>query len=115
MERKKMTIVIHKPLENIKIGDRHMKAVGIPDWRLRGEPAMVTVDVKYKYRAGSYKERQFPHLLQISKSEILKCRRKYSQAMRSYYYVVPVEIMTEVKPMEPQVIEKPREIQRNLL
>jgi len=110
-----MTIVIHKPLENIKIGDRHVKAVGIPDWRLRGEPNMVTIDIKYKYRAGPYKERQFPHLLQISKSEILKCHREYSQTMRSYYYVVPVEIMTEVKPMEPQVVEKPQDTQGSLL
>jgi len=110
-----MTIVIHKPLENIKIGDRHVRAVGIPEWRLRGESDMVTVDIQYKYRAGTFKERQFPYPFRISKNEIKKCQREYSKTMRDFYYVVPIEIMTEFKPKEPQVVEKPREIQGNLL
>lgn len=99
-----MTIVIHKPLENIKIGDRNIRAVGIPDWRLRGEPSMVTVDIQYKYLRGKYRERQFPYPFQIPKAEVLKCNTR--QLGKDTLYIVPVEIMTEVKPKSDLIIIK---------
>jgi hypothetical protein len=96
-----MTIVIHKPLENIIIGGRHTIAVGIPLWRLRYQPSMVTIDIQYKYRSGSYRERQFPNLFQISKSEILKCQsRKQGPKEDDLFYIVPIEKMTELKQHE---------------
>lgn len=95
-------IVILKPLENIKEGGEHVKAVGIPEWRLKYQPPMIVIDIQYKYRAGTFKERQFPNKFQITKSEIIKCRKEYSKAMRGYYYIVPIDKMTELKPPEPK-------------
>jgi hypothetical protein len=100
-------IVILKPLENIKINGEHTKAVGIPEWRLKYQPSMVVVDIQYKYRAGPYKERQFPNKFQISKSEIMRCKKEYSKEMRGYYFIVPIDKMAEMKPPEQKQEEKP--------
>jgi hypothetical protein len=96
-----VTIVIQKPLENIKIAGKNVKAVGIPEWRLEGEPSMVTVDIQYRYLRGKYKERQFPYPLQIAKSEILRGEKRFEKTAdgkEQLFYIIPVSKMAEVKP-----------------
>lgn len=101
---KEMTIEIHKPLENIKIAGENIKAVGIPEWRLKNEPSLVTIDIKYQYKSKSLVkgQRQFPHKYTIAKSEILKCGKRQQQTAQGeqIFYVVPISKMTEMPQKE---------------
>jgi len=100
-----MTIVIEKPLENIKdpLTGRHIKAVGIPEWRVEQETNKngdLIIEIAYTYKSKSLVQgrRQFPSRYKISKSEVLKCvkRTLTMQGKETLCYIVPIEKLTEI-------------------
>jgi hypothetical protein len=92
-----MTIEIHKPLENIKIKGKHVKAVGIPDWRLSQESDPVIFSIQYEYKSAGLAQgkKQFPHKYKIAKADIKQCTR--GQVGNGEGYIVPIEKMTEIE------------------